>query len=130
MDFIVWDEKYVTGVELVDQDHQVLVSLINKLHEAMLKGTARNDVESIISEMAEYTKFHFAREEELMATAGYAELATHKRLHDHFVMKTTQFLDDFRAGRIGLSVSIFTFLRDWLTAHILDIDQNMLAEIG
>ena len=130
MDFFVWDDRFVTGVGSIDEDHQVLLGLVNRLHNAMLTGTARKDIENIIDEMVRYTKSHFAREEDLMLKTQYSELAEHKLLHAHFVTKSIQFRDDFKSGKIGLSVAIFSFLKDWLSGHILDIDKNMVVELG
>ena len=35
---IEWSEKYSTGVEIFDNEHKILVSIINRLNRAMEEG--------------------------------------------------------------------------------------------
>jgi len=71
-----------------------------------------------------YTKIHFSAEERLMREHGYPQLADHKRLHDQLMDKVIQMNDKVRSGRMVPSVSLGTFLKDWLLTHILQQDKK------
>ena len=38
MDLISWDPSFNVDVEMIDKQHQMLVKMINELHDSMLVG--------------------------------------------------------------------------------------------
>jgi len=38
MDLISWDPSFNVDVEVIDKQHQMLVKMINELHDSMLAG--------------------------------------------------------------------------------------------
>lgn len=76
MAFFDWKDSYSVGVKEMDNQHKVLVDLINQLHTAMTAGKGSSVAGPIISEMVRYTKFHFDAEEKLMTTHGYPGLGS------------------------------------------------------
>lgn len=125
MALIVWnDERFSVKVPSIDKQHKGIVILINKLHDAMLSGTAKSILKDIISELISYTKSHFIYEEEQMLKAGYPHLEKHKVEHESFIDKTTDFQEQYLRGDVLLSIDIINFLRDWLINHIAGADMN------
>lgn len=129
MNLIIWDKTYATGIASVDQEHQQLINLINRLHNAMLGGTAYAEMERYLDEMIEYTRFHFETEEELMRAEGYPELESHRKQHSAFIVRTEEFADRLKNQKVGLSIAVFSYLKDWLTSHILDVDHRMVPHM-
>ena len=66
MAFITWKSDYSVGNDIMDKQHQVLVEMINKMHEAMKVGRGGMKQEKLLREMIDYSAMHFAAEEELM----------------------------------------------------------------
>ena len=73
MALIKWTSALSVAVPEIDLQHQKLVSLINQLHESMLSGKGREVLGGVLNELIDYTKRHFADEEELMRRHNYPE---------------------------------------------------------
>ena len=124
MALLQWSENLSVGVVEMDRQHQKLVELVNRLYQAMGEGKGDNLKKEILTELLTYTKIHFSAEERLMREHGYPQLADHKRLHDQLMDKVIQMNDKIRSGRMVPSVSLGTFLKDWLLTHILQQDKK------
>ncbi|HUW00524.1 MAG TPA: bacteriohemerythrin [Gallionella sp.] len=71
----------MSSVSTIDQQHQVLVGMLNGLNDAVKNKASRNDIYRIIDEIIAYTRLHFATEERLMAQSGYGDVEFHKDKH-------------------------------------------------
>lgn len=119
-----WSDDLSVLVKELDQEHQRLIDLINKLHEAMIQKQAKLVVSQIIDELAAYTIYHFQNEVKYMKQFKYPGLQSHEHEHETFVKKVDAFQKDFNAGKLGLSIEIMRFLRDWVTNHIMVTDKK------
>lgn len=125
MALITWQDSYSVGVEMIDADHQLLVSLINQLDDAMNEGGGRDTVGSVLNVLLEYTETHFGREELLMEKGSYPELAPHKREHSKLTGQVRQIVERWHGGDdASLDAEVLDFLKTWLTGHILGVDRK------
>lgn len=124
MAFFDWKDSYSVGVKEMDNQHKVLVDLINQLHTAMSAGKGSTVTGPIISEMVRYTKFHFEAEEKLMTAHAYPGLASQKAEHLKFTQQALDYQKQVGSGATTLSISILNFLKDWLTNHIQGTDKK------
>lgn len=124
MAFISWDEKYTVGIRELDAQHKQLVVLLGDLYDAMQSSNTADSLGKILSQLVSYTRTHFATEEKYMAQYSYPGLEAQKKEHAIFVDKILKFKSDFDAGRTTLSVSLATFVKDWLFTHILGSDKQ------
>ncbi len=122
MALVTWDSKYSVGVKSLDSQHTVLFNLINELHASMMKGEAQKVTGSLLTKLVDYTRNHFAAEESMMSLAQYPGLAQHKVKHQELLKKVDDFVARHQRGEGTLNVQLLTFLRDWLTSHILRED--------
>lgn len=118
-----WKDAYSVQVPEIDEQHKRLVAIINRLQDAMLQGKGRAVIESVLSDLEDYTRTHFTFEEELLAKSGYPKFMAHEAQHSGFIAKLTQLRDEYRSGSITMSVQVMEFVRDWLTQHILQDDK-------
>lgn len=118
MALVTWDTSYSVKVARCDEDHKKLFALINSLHDAMSKGKGAAVVQKVVKELADYAKYHFSTEESMMEKTKYPDLAAHRRQHEDFVKKVSQFQQDLASGNGVQSISIAEFLNSWLTSHI------------
>jgi len=65
----------------IDQQHQILIGMLNGLNEAVKNKASRDDIYRIIDEIIAYTRLHFAAEELLMDHSGYTDVEFHKEKH-------------------------------------------------
>ena len=130
---IQWHSAYSVGIDSIDSQHKLLVSMIRLLQEAMQESNARSVATPLFQAMHEYTKVHFAYEEQLLEEHGYAELASHKALHAAFLAKLQEFEQKHAAGALVTGAPLMQFLRTWLIDHICSSDKayaGLLKEKG
>lgn len=127
MAFIEWHQSYSVGVPMFDAQHKRLFSLLNELNEAMSQGKGNAAMGKVLNDLVNYTKSHFSAEEAAMREKKYAGLASHKAEHERLAQKVLKFQQEFSQGKIGLSVTLLNFLREWLLDHIGGTDKEYSA---
>ncbi len=125
----VWDEECCVGVTAIDEDHKVLVNLINDLYEAMQDGCGGAALMPIFNALKHYTETHFAKEEEIMVACGAPDQQEHIREHQMLRDKLSDLENRHRRGEAAISLQTLTFLRDWLKNHIRGVDRAMAPYI-
>jgi hemerythrin len=124
MALVVWSDKLSVGIKSIDEQHSILFNSINELHAAMMKGQARTIIGGLLHTLLEYTHFHFAAEEAMMAKANYPQLPTHRIKHRELTKKVEDFVARFDRGDTTVSNQLLTFLSDWLANHIQGTDKE------
>ncbi len=120
--FIEWSRSYSVDVSQMDREHQRLIDLINQLYTAMREGRGKEAVGVILDELIDYTKTHFAHEEQWMRDAKYSGYDEQKRLHEALVARVLESKRKYAAGETT-SQEIMSFLKDWLIKHIQGTDK-------
>src|SRR5512140_1784319 len=124
MAFLTWQPDYDTGINIMDQQHHRIVDLINQFHDAMSVGKGKEKAGTVLDALVHYTQSHFAAEEALMAQHGYPELDAHRKKHHDLLAEVQRFREQQQAGKIGINLSIATFLSNWLVQHIQGTDRK------
>jgi hemerythrin len=96
----------------------------------MLAGKGAEKLQQVVKELADYTKFHFSAEEAMLEKTSYPALAAHRAQHQDFVKRVDQLGVDLKAGKGGNSVAVLEFLKDWLTKHVKQTDQQYSAHLN
>jgi hemerythrin len=117
-----WSEKFSVGVASMDAQHQKWFGILNRLHDAMLGGKAKDVQRAILAEMVAYTHTHFAQEETLLKTKGYPKLAEHQAKHAAFNKQVQDLEAKMISGASVLTHDVMDFLKHWLNDHILSTD--------
>ena len=120
MEEVVWTEAFSVGVPLLDQQHQKLVELINRLL-AFDDADASESYHNVLYDLLSFAKLHFQTEETLMRMHRYPGLAAQVEEHAGYLDKLKDFGADVRDGVIdvrGLNV----YLRAWWIEHIVESD--------
>ena len=128
IDIFPWDDNFKTGLPQIDDQHRVLVSLLNKLasHVAFRSGTL--SLEEVFDALTDYTIYHFKSEEAIWADvfADDHSMAEHLAVHEHFI----QTLNTLKVARKKapfdqVAHDALDFLTRWLASHILEKDRFM-----
>lgn len=123
MAYIEWQDCMETGIPLVDADHKTLVSLINQVHGCIGSPDEYGILGSMLKVLADYTDYHFRREEALQEEAGYPGFEAHKALHARLSEQVREVMRRFEAAPGSVRAQdIQKFLEDWLVDHILRHD--------
>jgi len=65
-----------------------------------------------------------------MHDAGYPNIAAHQALHHKLAQQVNDLMDKFKSGKMVPTVSVATFLKDWLINHIQGQDKQYGAFIA
>ncbi|SDH73857.1 bacteriohemerythrin [Roseospirillum parvum] len=125
MSFLTWHQGLSVGHAALDFDHQTLINLINHLHETLTRGSDDQVIGTTIAALEHYVEAHFAREEAIMADAGYPDLEQHRRVHDEIRRVVADIADlHARAPRDLNHAEVLRFLKIWLLSHIQKADMR------
>lgn len=129
---LIWNNNYLTGVDRIDAQHQVLVNTLNDAN-ARLSGTITRDLlEQITRDLLSYAIYHFETEEALMQEYNYSGLSTadelkHREEHRSFSQQVVSLREGLRDGRLVSREELLSFLNNWLVNHILHTDKHLGA---
>ncbi len=125
MPLMTWTEKMSVGVEVLDNDHKKLVSMVNTLFDGIQSGQGKEALGKILDGLVAYTVEHFKREEDLFAQTGYPDGASHKALHEDLCKQVVDIQTKFKSGATAtLSLEVMNFLKNWLINHIQGTDKK------
>ena len=124
MALIAWNDKLSVQVRQFDDEHKKLIVMVNQLHDAMKEGKGKQVIGDVLNGLINYTKNHFAAEEQLMKAHGYPEYEKHKKEHNQLTLTVLDLQKGYAAGNAPLSQSVMNFLKDWLTNHIQGVDKG------
>jgi hemerythrin len=124
MPIMEWSDALSVNIKEIDDQHKKLIGMINTLHDSMRAGKGKQELEKTLKELAGYASTHFQLEEKYMQKFNFPGYLGHKGKHDAFVKKITDFERDFEANRLGLSLEVMKFLKDWLVDHIQGTDRG------
>ncbi len=123
---LTWRDEFSVGVAEIDSQHRRLIELIATFYDSLgEKKQAKDAVGELLSGLLDYTRYHFSTEEGLMARTGFPASLQHQAQHATFVAKVKDMSERFSRDRLVLSVEATSFIRDWLTDHILRTDKQL-----
>ncbi|MEO5331845.1 MAG: bacteriohemerythrin [Magnetococcus sp. YQC-5] len=124
VEFCPWSDALLTGLRDVDDDHKKLVAMVNRIHKLIKESAGTEEVAKIINELASYTQFHFAREEQWFERHGYPDRVAHKAIHDKLLVDVTVLMQKFAAGDFAAPMDLLTVAKAWLVNHIMKEDMS------
>ena len=119
-----WTPTLSTSIDSLDDEHKVLVRLINELHAAMRDNKDRHVLGAILEQLKDYAVTHFEHEERHFARYNYPDAAAHIAQHQKFLGAVMDFYREFQSGRATVTLDLMRFLKDWLQGHIMGVDKK------
>ncbi len=119
---ILWDPKLNTGIEVIDHQHQRIVSYINQL-EVAKESNDKAAIGEVIEQLVDYTQSHFGFEEAMMEQAGYPFLKPHQKVHELFIRRVSDFTMRAAKGEDVVD-ELHLMLAKWLINHIANEDRD------
>ena len=124
-----WKEEYEVGVVEIDEQHQKLIDIANRVYELMRNELALDKYDQIVEilqELKEYTVYHFHFEEGLMQKARYKKRFSHKILHQNFLAQVEAVdLSAVDENQEAYLIQIMDFIANWLIDHIVGEDKKV-----
>jgi hemerythrin len=129
---LVWNESLACGIPEIDEQHQILVDLLNVVSVPRTSDTGIEMMRRIVLDILNYAMYHFETEELMMQRYGYSESAPeeatrHLEQHRLATAQMTAARSTLRShDRISLD-QLISFLREWLERHIPGTDVELCA---
>lgn len=111
------------NIHEMDEGHKLLVGKMNNLYESKLSGDKYNVLSEKLTSLENAILEHFKNEESYMAKISFPDIKDHIDAHEHLLKKFREFRDEFESKQ-KLSDQIFTFLKGWISSHILHLDRR------
>jgi hemerythrin len=125
MTFMNWTEDCSVGVRQFDDDHKMLFSIANELHDGVLAGNTDDSLNDTLNRLNAYTELHFKHEEDLFERTGYPEANTHGGHHDLALQMFASIrIDASRTDRRPLAMELMKVLKGWWLLHIQEEDKK------
>jgi len=121
---IIWSDRLRIGVPEVDQQHERLIGIMNRLYQAHDAGRGAEAISEILDELIIYTATHFSIEEGYFSEFGYADAPAHIEEHRALTRKVDSYINRFNGNgaTADLIEELLDFLSIWWRYHILDTD--------
>jgi len=127
---LVWNERFATGLNWQDAQHQELFNRMNTLLDAMQAGRDTGSLEEAFAFFESYMTKHFADEERFMKELGLPGFADHKAAHEELRIHHTELKAAFIREGVspGVRIKFQNMLVDWLVSHIGNMDRKIVEE--
>lgn len=120
-------DEYLTGIKSIDDEHRELFRIAQEAYAVLSDDFIVDKFDHIVAlleRLREYTKIHFAHEEEYMASIQYKRMFTQKIDHNAFIEKLDAIdLEQIDREQTDALLDILEFLGNWLVEHILEKDK-------
>ena len=125
MAFFEWNSAFDVGVDAMNQQHQILIGMMDKLYNQNSANIPKNQLIKNVDELFLFVVKHFREEETFMASISFPNLEAHKKLHQNLLNDLKILGDDFKQNHEEkLSSEFIIFLKFWLSTHIMGIDNK------
>lgn len=122
--FVEWTDELSVGIEEIDEQHKMLVALVNQLYdETILHQADLQKLDNILNQLVEYTIIHFAVEESLFRIFDYPAAETHTNHHNALKVQVSELQKKVRNGEVTVNTELLLFLKNWLQHHIIEEDK-------
>jgi len=133
MSLITWNDYFVTGIDIIDEQHRWLIGLINEAAPVLVQpyAVSHETADRLLDQLTEYAVFHFQTEARLMADNGIDKRHSEHHLASHadFAAHVGEMRERYeRTGDIS-GGELLTFLANWLVFHILSDDQVLGSQL-
>ena len=119
-----WNKNFFTGISEVDYQHFKIVNYINDLYREFVGNKNKEKLYSILTDLAEFTRIHFADEQILMKKHNYPRLDIHMKEHTDLLKQLGRYIEDIKNNRAKIDDKFLAFLNEWLSHHILEEDMQ------
>ena len=122
-----WTKNLETGIDTIDQEHKIIIKLLNKLALALTEEKVV-EIENTFNELAQYASFHFESEESIWKKYIKDEtlINAHHNSHKSFLPKVLEIKEKNKDKTYHQQIEeILLFLIRWLAFHIIDEDKRL-----
>ena len=124
MAVFAWPGNNLVGCPEMDNDHLPMLQLLARLHEAMIRGRGGAVIGETLEALADHEAAHFSREEGLLQSCGYPDLAGHREKHQRMLEELAALRRRARAGHLPIAFDTMQTMRLWIRQHMNGDDRS------
>ena len=124
--YIQWQDNYSVNINFIDEQHKILINIINELYDDIIIKKKFVDVNNLLSKMVDYAATHFSTEEKYFIEFQYNDSINHIKEHKYFIEKVNEFIEKSTLIKSSVPLEALYFLQDWLINHILISDKKYI----
>ena len=129
--YMPWSKDLIMGNDDIDNDHMILVGLVNRVHENVRKGRSAAVVGEVVEQLIAYTALHFGHEEQMMRDSAYPALAEHHAQHEALKARAVELGRRIKTGASATAGDeLLRLVRDWLVEHIQQHDKRFADHLA
>lgn len=122
---IKWQEKFSVDIPSIDEQHKKLIEVTNRYYGSLAEQQKDPAfMLSILKELSDYAKKHFAYEENLLRTHHCPGLEKHLEEHQTFLAKIHEIEERLSEERMVLPLELSNFLMNWISTHVQSTDMK------
>lgn len=119
---MIWNNSLAIGIESIDKQHKKIFEYLLALENSVVKRDPWHIVRFLLSQLAEYMKFHLAVEEAMLEIIRYPQQTDHCQAHAKILEQIAEL--ESRLQRAGSEESLVSFFEDWFVRHVLSDDRQ------
>ncbi|MDL0431402.1 EAL domain-containing protein [Marinobacter sp. TBZ242] len=125
-----WNCNFETGLKDIDDQHRVLVNILNRLAWHFASSSSEEDGSHLLDELLAYASYHFEYEEGVWEKSLGASVISrnHHDSHQMFFRRIQTFRQS-QAPQEDVLAELFDYLTRWLAFHILESDRRMALTV-
>ncbi len=124
---LAWDSALSVGITEIDDQHKNLIYYINQVYKISTKELEAESVLAVLQGLIDYTVYHFSTEDKYFTLFTSKSIDAHKIAHDKFCIDVTNFVNEFKNGRMKIA-DLYEYLKKWLINHIINTDVKYFKE--
>ena len=129
MGYMKWTDEMSVSNLTIDNQHKELFRYIDEFYLGIKNQANKEAMSKLIADLENYVVKHFTTEEAMMIGSGYPGLAAHKAEHTKFISTVADYRKRFEEGRLLMSLEVSGFIKQWITSHIMQTDQQYKGKI-
>ncbi|MCH5261962.1 MAG: bacteriohemerythrin [Lachnospiraceae bacterium] len=124
-----FEEKYLTGVDSVDEEHRELFKILDEIHYIVVYDDTDEKYDKLVNMLKHFKNTmlaHLKSEEEYMESIQYEGLELQRLAHDVFSARLELLNpDEFDASRQTELEEWVEVLSEWVVTHVANMDVNI-----
>jgi len=119
-----FDDNLKTGVPQMDEEHETLINLLNRVSMLLKSGEKAKAVDFFKNTIASYVETHLNNEEAFMESIEYPHLEEHRKIHEVFRREVHKLLPAIESGDYHAFTQALSLCWGWLYNHIAKTDKK------